>query len=285
VALQVKLWGVRGSIPVPGGATAGFGGNTACVQVTSGDGGVVILDAGTGIRELSATLTPSARPIHILVTHLHLDHIVGLGFFAPFFDAAADVTIWGPPDGATTLAERVARYISDPLSPLEIRELPAHVTFADVPASPWHIGGVEVRASLVTHRGPTLGYRLATDGVSLCYLPDHEPRAGQDLTGARAASLSGHQLAHSASLLIHDCQYADAEYPGHRGWGHSCVSDALLYARRCEAKHLVLFHHDPWHDDAMLESMWQDAEARWGRLGGEGPIEMAREGHVITLGT
>ncbi len=282
--MQLRLWGVRGSIPVPGAAASGFGGNTSCVQVTTQDGSELILDAGTGIRELSRTMTGRSRRIHILLTHLHLDHIVGLMFFAPFFDPDAEITVWGPPAGGQTLRERVARYISDPLSPLEIRELPAHVSFRDAPSRPWHIDGIEVQASPVAHRGPTLGYRLTADGVSLCYLPDHEPGLGRDLATVRAASISGHRLARGASLLIHDCQYTDEEYPSHSGWGHCCVSDALLFAHRCEVRHLLLFHHDPWHDDARLEAMWQDAEIRWARLGGGGPVEMAREGHVITLG-
>jgi phosphoribosyl 1,2-cyclic phosphodiesterase len=281
--VHVKLWGVRGSVPVPGAAAAGFGGNTSCVQVLTDAGGALILDAGTGIRELSATLAGTPGPIHILVTHLHLDHIVGLGFFEPFFDAGADVTVWGPPDPSGTLRERVSRYISDPLSPLEIKALPAHVTFADVPRGPWRIGDVEVRAEFVAHRGPTLGYRLQADGASVCYLPDHEPADGQDVARADSASLSGYELARGASLLIHDCQYADEEYPARRGWGHSCVSDALRYARRCHAGHVVLFHHDPWHDDSQLEAMWQQVQVGWPRIGGTAPIEMAREGHTIVL--
>jgi phosphoribosyl 1,2-cyclic phosphodiesterase len=283
--MQLRLWGVRGSVPVPGSAAAGFGGNTACVQVSADDGSELVLDAGTGIRELSATIAAErVRHIHILLSHLHLDHIVGLMFFAPFFDANAQITVWGPPAGVRTLRERVERYISDPLSPLEIRELPAHVTFEDAPSVPWRIGGVEVMAARVLHRGPTLGYRLTADGASLCYLPDHEPALDHDLASAEVASISGHGLARGASLLVHDCQYADEEYPAHRGWGHSCVSDALLFAHRCEIRNLLLFHHDPSHDDACLEAMRKDAAARWARLGEAGGLEMAREGQVITLG-
>lgn len=282
--MQLKLWGVRGSVPVPGAAAAGFGGNTACVQVTADDGSELILDAGTGIRELSATIDARARQIHILLSHLHLDHIVGLMFFAPFFDADADVTVWGPPADEQTLHERIERYISDPLSPLEIRELPAHVTFADAPPLPWSIGSIEVQAALVTHRGPTLGYRLTADSVSVCYLPDHEPALRGDLASATAASISGHALARNASLLIHDCQYTDGEYPARRGWGHSCLSDALLFAHRCETRNLLLFHHDPNHDDLSLRAMTDDATARWAGLGASGSVEMAREGQVITLG-
>jgi phosphoribosyl 1,2-cyclic phosphodiesterase len=280
--VRVTLWGVRGSVPVPGPAAAGFGGNTSCVQVTCEDDTELILDAGTGIRELGAALAGRCRRLHVLLTHLHLDHIQGLMFFAPFFDPEAEVTVWGPPAAERTLRERLARYLSNPLSPIEIRDLPAQVSFAGAPDGEWRIGGVEVRASLVAHRGPTIGYRLVEDGRSLCYIPDHEPGLGQDLRRARAAWISGQALARKASLLIHDCQYADDEYPGHWGWGHSSLSDSLAFARRCEPERLLLFHHDPGHDDARLEALGAEAADRWA-ADGSGEIAMAREGQTIQL--
>src|SRR5436190_5717956 len=178
--MRARFWGVRGSIPAPGPAAAAFGGNTSCVQVTAADGTELILDAGTGIRDLGASLAGSSRRLHVLLTHLHLDHIQGLMFFAPFFDREAEVTVWGPPSTGRSLRECLARYISAPLSPIEIRDLPASVTFEGAPAAPWRIGEVEIRASLVSHRGLTLGYRLTEDDSSLCYLPDHEPALAQD---------------------------------------------------------------------------------------------------------
>jgi phosphoribosyl 1,2-cyclic phosphodiesterase len=279
--MRVKLWGVRGSIPVPGRQAAGFGGNTSCVGVTTDDGTELILDAGSGIRELGLALAGRCSHPHVLLTHLHLDHIQGLMFFAPLFDPAAEVTVWGPPAAGRALRERLGRFISNPLCPVEIRELPARVNFRDVPSEPWRIGDVEVSASLVSHRGPTLGYRLEGDGASLCYLPDHEPGLGQDLTKGMADWISGHALAAGASLLIHDCQYADAEYGSHRGWGHSRVSDTLAFAHRAEAARTLLFHHDPSHDDATLEAIGGEAASRWNGHGGT--VEMAREGGVLEL--
>jgi len=281
--MRVTFWGVRGSIPVPSTKVAGFGGNTSCVQVTTSGGSEIILDAGTGIRELSATLAERCRRVHILLTHLHLDHIQGLLFFAPFFQPDTSVTVWGPPGRTHTLRARLARYLSSPLSPIEIRDLPATVTFAAAPDAPWRLDGVEVSATLVAHRGATLGYRLTENGHSVVYMPDHEPGLGQDLAHAPAGWISGMALARGASLLLHDGQYTDAEYRVHRGWGHSRVSDALTFARRAEVKHLVLTHHDPGRDDGALAGLGQEAEERWAALGGEGPVEMAREGRVIDL--
>jgi ribonuclease BN (tRNA processing enzyme) len=158
------------------------------------------------------------------------------------------------------------------------------MSFESVPTSPWHVGGVEVKAALVAHRGITLGYRIAADGASVCYLPDHEPGLGEDLDKADREWISGHALAANASLLIHDCQYADAEYPAHRGYGHSRLSDALAFADRAEAAHTLLFHHEPGHDDAALDALGKEAASQWAQRGGDGTIEMAREGRVIELG-
>ena len=275
--MRVRLWGVRGSVPVPGHAAERFGGNTSCIQVTAGDGSQLVLDAGTGIRELGTAMAGRCRRLDLLLTHLHLDHIQGLMFFAPFFDPEVEITIWGPPSAGRALRKRLARYISNPLSPIEIGELPARVTFRDVPSVPWRIGEVEVKASLVAHRGPTIGYRLSEAGTSLCYLPDHEPALGQHLANSPTAWMSGHALARDASLLIHDCQYTEREYPAHRGWGHSSLPDALSFAQRCEARRMVLVHHDPSHDDGFLDTLEREATARCARAA------LGREGDVFDL--
>ena len=280
--MRVKIWGARGSIPVPGAAFAGFGGNTSCVQVTSPDGTEMILDAGTGIRELGAALAGRCQVIHIILTHLHLDHIQGLMFFAPLFDPSVEVTIWGPTSAERPLRDRLARYLSNPLSPIEIRDLPARLRFEDAVRPSLQLGEIEVRAAFVSHRGPTLGYRLSSDTASVCYLPDHEPGLGENLEAAEATWISGHGLAKEASLLIHDCQYEDAEYAERRGWGHSSVSDALSFARRVDSPHVLMFHHDPDHDDAQLESLGFRIGEAWR---GAGTVELARDGQVVDLGS
>jgi phosphoribosyl 1,2-cyclic phosphodiesterase len=276
--MLARLWGVRGSVPVPGPATERFGGNTSCVQVIGEDGTEIVLDAGTGIRELGAALAGRSTRLHVLLTHLHLDHIQGLMFFAPFFDPDVEITVWGPPAAGRALRTRLARYISNPLSPIEIGELPAQVTFRDVPSGRWRIGSVDLRASLVSHRGPTLGYRLSENGTSLCYLPDHEPALGQDLATAPAGWISGQTFARDASLLIHDGQYSEEEYRAHRGWGHSSMPDALVFAERSEVQQVVLSHHDPWHNDDLLEGLEREARERCAHLGGEARVRLGREG-------
>ncbi len=279
--MRVKVWGARGSIPVPGAAFAHFGGNTSCVQVTGPDGTEMILDAGSGIRELGIALAGRCQVIHILLTHLHLDHIQGLMFFAPMFDPNVEITIWGPTSIQRPLRDRLARYLSNPLSPIEIRDLPARLRFENAPHQSLRLGATEVKAAFVSHRGPTLGYRLSSEAGSVCYLPDHEPGLGENLETADASWISGHSLARDASVLIHDCQFEDAEYRDRRGWGHSSVSDALRFAQRADCAQALMFHHDPNHTDLELEALGGRIAERWR---GTGTVELARDGQVIDLG-
>jgi phosphoribosyl 1,2-cyclic phosphodiesterase len=281
--VRVRIWGARGSIPAPGPNTARYGGNTSCVQVTLSDGNVLVLDAGSGIRELGPSCA-QAQQINILLTHLHLDHIQGLLFFAPFFRPGVEIVIWGPPASGRSLRDRIARYLSAPLSPVEIRSLPAKVSFRKCPADEWEIGSARIRAAPVNHRGPTLGFRISEADTSLCYLPDHEPALGTPLEVVEPDWISGFALAERCSLLLHDCQYTDDEYPERIGWGHSRVSDALLFARRSEAERVLLFHHDPLHTDSQLDVLERRADDDWQGLGGSpGALAMAVEGEEFDL--
>jgi phosphoribosyl 1,2-cyclic phosphodiesterase len=258
----------------------GYGGNTACVAVRLNDGSRLVLDAGTGIRDLGVVLAGVRDDIHVLLTHLHLDHIMGLLFFGPLFDPESRVTVWGPPDPDVGLRRRLARYLSAPLSPIEIRELPARVNFRMVPREPFRLGSAQIEAALVNHRGATLGYRITDGDAVLTYLPDHEPALGQDLERDPGEWISGWSLAHRASLLVHDGQYTPEEYVGTRGWGHSTVDDALAFARRAEADRLALFHHDPTHDDSRLDAIAAQAAEAWA---GDGRALVARERDVFEL--
>jgi phosphoribosyl 1,2-cyclic phosphodiesterase len=266
--VKVKIWGARGSIPAPGPETTRYGGNTSCVQVTLDDGSTFVLDAGTGIRSFGLALDPKTpQPLNILLTHLHLDHIQGLMFFAPMFNPRSEIVVWGPASSEGSLEDRIARYISAPLSPVEVRELPCHPSFREAEATQWQIGAATIRVASVSHRGPTLGYRIEADGASLCYIPDHEPGLGAQLADLDEDWISGFELARGASMLIHDCQYTDEEYPDHIGWGHSPVADALAFADRTNPERVLLFHHDPLHSDTFLDALARDVSGRLSELG------------------
>jgi phosphoribosyl 1,2-cyclic phosphodiesterase len=282
--VNIKIWGARGSVPAPGPETMRYGGNTSCVEATLSDGSTLILDAGTGIRNLGLALRPSGRPINVLLTHLHLDHIQGLMFFAPLFHPECEIVIWGPASPESPLRDRIARYISAPLAPVEVRELPALVSFREADPVEWQLGAARIRAQAVNHRGPTLGYRIEDGDDVLCYIPDHEPGLGTPLAECDDEWISGFDLAREAALLIHDCQYTDNEYPEHLGWGHSPLTDALSFGRRVAAERVLLFHHDPLHSDDFLDSFCGQVVARWQDLGGEpAHVELATERRELSI--
>ena len=256
----VKLWGTRGSLAAPGTETARYGGNTACVEVRHTDGTLLVLDAGTGIRGLGATLDASVRRIDILLSHLHMDHIQGLGFFPPLLDPAMEVHLWGPMSTTQHLRTRLTRYLSPPLFPVYLRDLPwLHVH--DLAVSEFEVGPFRIQSNLICHPGPTLGYRINTSECAIAYLPDHEPALG--LTGQFLDGdwTSGYSLSMGVDLLIHDGQYTEAEYANCVGWGHSSIRQALQFAALADVGRLVLFHHNPTHTDDDLDKLVEIAVA------------------------
>ena len=264
--MKLRIWGCRGSVAAPGSDTIRYGGNTSCVELAGAGGEAVIFDAGTGMRPLGVRMVNEpVSTVHILLTHLHMDHLQGLGFFRPLFKPDIEVHIWGPPSPVQPLADRIATYMSPPLFPVRVADLACKLTFHDAPEQPVNIGGLTVSASLVTHQGPTVGYRVEENGQSVVYLPDHEPSiGGTDLTDQPADWISGYQLTHRADVLLHDAQYGDEEYPRHMGWGHSAIGHVVSFAKKAEVDRLVLFHHDPYHTDDELEELVSHARRIWG---------------------
>ncbi|MFN2539256.1 MAG: MBL fold metallo-hydrolase [Mycobacteriales bacterium] len=275
--MRVEVWGVRGSLPTAGPATTRYGGNTSCVAVRTCKGNLVVLDAGTGIAALGRSLGHEER-VDILLTHLHLDHIQGLGFFGPLFDPATEVHIWGPASPTSDLRTRLTRYLSPPLFPVGLRDLPCRLHLHDSTLGAFELPGLMARAALVCHPGPTVGYRLAAEGGSLAYLPDHEPALGVRNFPEAPSWTSGWGLAHNVDLLVHDAQYTDDEYAERVGWGHSNLADAVAFAALAGAKRLLAFHHDPAHDDDFLDHFVARHDGRHGIR-----VEAAREGMVVEL--
>lgn len=252
--MRLTLWGTRGSLASAGPETLRYGGNTSCVEVRGDDGTLLVLDAGTGIRRLGATLAQTTS-VDVLLTHLHMDHLQGLGFFAPIYRSEVEVHIWGPPSTTENLQARLVRYLSPPLFPVRLRELPCRLALHDVPLGRFEIGGLRIEAALVCHPGPTVGYRITEGALVLAYLPDHEPALGALRFPPEPAWLSGFALAAGADVLIHDTQYADEDYSRFVGWGHSAVGHSLAFAAAAGVKRLVPFHHNPAHSDDELDQL------------------------------
>ena len=279
--MRVRVWGCRGSVAAPGASTVRYGGNTSCVEVRLASGHALILDAGTGIRRLGAKLGPDTGRVDLLLSHLHMDHIQGLGFFRPLFAPALPIQIWGPTSPVERLEQRISRYLSPPLFPVHLDDVPSTITFHDAPETPVTIGSATVRAAKVTHQGPTVGYRIEEAGQTFVYLPDHEPSIGTSLRDLPVDWMSGYDIARDADVLLHDAQYRDHEYEAHVGWGHSSIAHTMEFATKAGVDHVVLFHHDPYHDDHDLELLLEEARAEWD--GDHERVRLASERMTITL--
>ncbi|MGH7898295.1 MAG: MBL fold metallo-hydrolase [Candidatus Binatia bacterium] len=278
--MRVKLWGARGSLATPGPNTARYGGNTSCVEVQGADGTVLVLDAGTGIRPLGASLAKSLRRVDVLLSHLHMDHIQGLGFFAALYNPSLEVHIWGPASMTLSLRARLMRYLSPPLFPVHLRDLPCRLTLHEVPAGDFEVGEFRVSPARVCHPGPTVGYRIGTARSVIAYLPDHEPALGTTVFPSMPQWTSGYDLAAGVDLLVHDSQYSDDEYVRCAGWGHGTFRHAIQFAKLARVKALVPFHHDPAHGDDDIDRLIEEAVAD---LAPDFPVMPGKEGAVFEV--
>ena len=277
--MKINLWGVRGSIPTTDPQTANYGGNTSCIDVWE-DGWLLVLDGGSGIQKLVVKNPLANKRIDILLTHLHIDHIQGLGFFRPLFDPEMEIHIWGPASSSRTLHSRLSRYLSPPLFPVLIRDLPCKLTLHEIEDSTFEIGPFTIRSDYVIHPGPTVGYRVSGRHSVVTYIPDHEPALGRNGMVRDNKWLSGIDLSTAADLLLHDAQYTDQEYQSKKGWGHSSIDDAALFASMAGVKHVLLAHHDPSHSDLQLNEIFAAFKKKNNY---QFKYELAVEGTEVTL--
>lgn len=276
--MKINLWGVRGSIQTSGPNTKNYGSRTSCTLVSE-DGHSLILDAGSGIQQFNSLNLPH-KNIHILLTHLHMDHILGLGFFNPFFIPGQDVHIWGPTAVTQSLRSRLGRYLSPPLFPVLLRDLPCKLTFHEIGNSEFEVEHFKIKTNYIIHPGPTMGFRVTGKKSAFTYIPDHEPALGRNGMILDTKWISGYNLAAGADLLYHDAQYSSEEYENKKGWGHSSMKDAILFASICKVKKLLLAHHDPSHSDEQLNNLFESLQLNKKNLL---QCEMAEEGKEINL--
>ena len=291
MTLRLRFWGTRGSIPSPGPTTVRYGGNTPCVEVRTETGWLVILDAGTGIRELGRSLVASSNghgiKADIFLTHAHWDHIQGIPFFAPMFQPGNHFTIWG----SKTLETSIDRVIRDQMSPVvfpvTFEQLDATIDFGEL-AEERHIGdGYEVTAFAVQHPGGALGYRFSSRSrkdSSLVYISDNELNATASYPG-RAENWNERlvEFVRGAKVLVHDATYTTDEYERHRGWGHSTYEDAVNLALDAGVEQLILFHHRPERTDDDVDRCVAESRALVAARGGRLLVTAAAEGMTLSV--
>jgi len=276
--LKVRFWGVRGSISCSGAEYARYGGNSSCLEVTAG-GRRLIFDAGTGIRTLGVELARMAPlDIDIYFSHTHLDHISGLTFFAPLFDARNSVRMWaGHLETPYTLKKVVSNLMQAPIYPVTLEVFKAKVGFQEFKAGEaLTCGPVQMRTAPLNHPNGATGYRIEHGGKAICYVTDTEHRPGQiDQT------IVG--LCRGADVMIYDSSYTDEEFGSYRGWGHSTWQEGVRIADAAQVGTLAIFHHDPSHGDAFMDDVARAAAVmRPGTVTGGLPrVLVAHEGLTL----
>ncbi|PYK21080.1 MAG: hypothetical protein DME53_10835 [Verrucomicrobia bacterium] len=296
---RIKLWGTRGSIAVPGRETLRYGGNTTCIELRA-DGELIVLDAGSGIRPLGVALNQEfqERPINLslLITHAHWDHIQGFPFFKPAYDPKNEIRILGFDGAGATFREIITEPMRSPFFPIRMRELSAETEITKLTEMKFSLGKVNVHAAFVNHPGVCAGYRIFTSTGSIAFLPDHEPyefflhaARGQPLTPEQAKEIATNeharlvQFLRGSEILVLDSQYTDKEYQTHIGWGHGSVSSAVSLALEAEVQTLLLFHHDPSHDDKVVDTMVESARELATKSGRPLQVTGAQEGRELLV--
>ncbi len=277
--MKVKLHGTRGAYPTSSENNQRYGGNTSCIEVIN-DKERIIVDAGTGILGIDFDTFYNDDRIDILLTHLHMDHIQGLAFCKPLFKPNKEVHIWGPGGSPESLQARLNRFLSPPLFPIALREIPSKLSIRELPNTTFSIGNFNISSEYISHPGPTVGYRIQCGSKVVSYLPDHEPVIGKLHLFPEDDWVSGFDLAYKSDLLIHDSQYSEKEYKSKVGWGHSSLEIAAELCARTDAKRLVLFHHDPGHSDEERTQMFEEFKEK---VHYDFPIELAVQGHEIEI--
>lgn len=271
---------MRGSTPCACDSNRRYGGNTSCVAVEWPDRDPILFDLGTGLRYFGMT-QPCDGTFRgtALVSHLHWDHVQGVPFFTPMLAAGAHLDVYAPVQESGSLCDAIRTFMAPPYFPVEIEALPGSFSFHEVDHGAFDIDGAKVTVAPVPHIGPTVGYRIDCEGVSVAYVSDHQ-QPGVGSTEIAPAVLD---LCAGVDLLIHDAQFDEAEFATRSDWGHCTVDYAIEVAARAGARRLALFHHDPSHSDDRIDRLTERAREVGARRGLE-EVLAASEGLTMALG-
>lgn len=293
--MKIKLWGVRGSIPTPGPSTVKYGGNTTCLEILDDDGERIILDAGTGIRELGMQLARE-MPIkaHLFITHTHWDHIQGLPFFIPLFVPGNDVSIYGMnnPISMEGIRDVLSTQMEYRYFPVREVELNANINYIGIKEGETiTIGATTVTSMLMNHPVFTFGFKVESKGKSFFFTGDHEPYSNiyspgeEDYEDYEKHVREKHQILvdfiRGVDFMVADSQYTEAEYPPKIGWGHSTFDHSIALTQEAEISRLVMTHHEPVRDDAAMDAIAEELQKQYADVGF--PFEIAKEGDVFEI--
>ena len=287
----LKFWGVRGSIPTPGPTTIRYGGNTSCSELRH-NGKLFILDAGSGLRVLGNELLKTGSPItaSIFISHMHWDHIQGIPFFTPAFIPNNNFTFYGSEPAGKDLPTIIADQMDPTYFPIEMKEMGSSMNFKPLFEDKYEIEGIQVETIYVNHPGNALGYKFHLNNKKLVYISDNEPFLNVENMNKSDQVLLGEDsnqklinFITNVDVLVHDAQYTQDEYEKKITWGHSPVEYTVDIAIKAGVKKLVLFHHDPLHDDDMIDQMLKLAWDHASKSGNSMEILAAREGLTIDI--
>jgi phosphoribosyl 1,2-cyclic phosphodiesterase/CheY-like chemotaxis protein len=290
--LAFRLWGTRGSIPVSGASYVRHGGNTSCVSVDLGDD-LIIIDAGSGIRDLGNTLITQGadKHIHLFISHTHWDHIQGFPFFTPAYIPGRKITVYGERGFGKNLESVLLGQLDSDYFPVQFEDMNADIVFDYLSDEPVQVGDAVVTREYVNHPGATVGYKIAIHGKTFVYISDNEFLQGYlgapgDLA-LDAPEILPHQktldFARGADILLHEAQYTNEEYPTKVGWGHSCMSNACLFAKIANPGRWVVSHHDPLHSDDFLDSKERLTRDILGSIDCEVRVDHGYDGMLLQL--
>ena len=279
--MEVRFWGTRGSIPAPGAHTLEFGGNTSCLEILLNSGRRLVIDGGTGLRLLGKQLMEAAAPVsmHLLLSHGHWDHLLGIPFFAPIYQESTEILVDGWPPAFLAMTRVFDSHMGDGFFPVSFDYLKARIDYLNRLAhGPLEVDGARIDVIPLNHPQGGFGFRIHEDRQVLVFITDNELGAAK---GQRMPEFV--DFARDVDLLIHDAQYLPAEMPERRGWGHSTYEEAVNLAMAAGAHNLILTHHDPSRSDAEVEKIIEAARQLAAGRGNPNYVDAAREGACYRL--
>lgn len=280
--MRIRLWGTRGSIPVPGPDTIRYGGNTTCIEVRLEDGTIIIFDAGTGIRPLGLALMAEQQPLDLklIFTHTHWDHLQGFPFFEPINDANAHITILSASNAPAEMKQILVSQMDFKYFPINFKSLKAQISFEEIKRPEFHIGNAQLFSILTNHPGTTYGFKLVEGSKSFVFLTDNEL---QPQAPVKSRWQDFIEFSKRCDLLIHDAMWMDEELKNKHGWGHSSMEQVMELAALAHPQKVVLFHHLPRRSDVELETRFTETLARKAANSSITIFQLAREGDTFIL--